>query len=87
VRITTAPRPSYPAAAARNRQDGWVEVEFTVAADGSVQNAHVVNAIPSRVFDREAVRAVEEAKFEPRLDKGQPVASTLRRRIEFKLGN
>lgn len=87
ARVSTPPRPAYPALAARNRQEGWVEVEFTIAADGSVQNAHVVGANPSRVFDREAVRAIEEAKFEPRLDKGQPVAATLRRRIEFKLGN
>ncbi|MCW5579367.1 MAG: TonB family protein, partial [Dokdonella sp.] len=40
---------------------------------------------PARVFDREAVRAIERAKFEPRLENGQPVASTLRRRIEFSL--
>ncbi len=85
ARVVTPPRPSYPPAAARNRQDGWVEVEFTIAADGSVQNAHVVNSNPSKVFDREAVRAIELAKFEPRLDKGEPVASTLRRRIQFKL--
>ena len=58
-----------------------------VAADGSVQNAHVTASEPSRVFDREAVRAVQQAKFEPKLENGQAVASTLRRRIEFKLGN
>lgn len=85
--MTTPPQPAYPPAAARNRQSGWVEVEFTVAADGSVQNARAVASNPSRVFDREAVSAIERAKFEPRLDKGQPVASKMRRRIEFKLGN
>lgn len=87
ARMTTAPQPEYPATAARNRQSGWVEVEFTVAADGSVQNARAVSSSPPRVFDREAVRAIQQAKFEPRLDRGQPVAATLRRRIEFKLGN
>ncbi len=86
VRVVTPPRPSYPPAAARNRQDGWVEVEFTVGADGSVQNAKVVSSNPARVFDREAVKAIQQAKFEPRMEKGQAVASTLRRRIEFKLG-
>ncbi len=86
VVVVTPPRPTYPAAAVRNRQDGWVEVEFTVAASGAVQNVKVVNSEPSRVFDREAVRAVQQAKFEPRLDRGKAVASTLRRRIEFKLG-
>lgn len=86
VRVVSAPRPKYPPAAARNRQSGWVEVEFTVAASGEVQNAHVTASQPARVFDREAVRAVEGAKFDPKLENGQPVASTLRRRIEFNLG-
>jgi protein TonB len=78
--------PVYPIAAARNRQEGWVEVEFTVAADGSIQNAHVTGSQPSRIFDREAIAAVQRAKWQPRLENGQPVASTMRRRIEFKLG-
>jgi len=87
VSVLTPPRPSYPPAAVRNRQDGWVEVEFTVGADGSVQNAHVTASEPARVFDREAVSAVQRAKFSPKMENGQAVASTLRRRIEFKLGN
>lgn len=86
VRAVTPPRPAYPAAAARNRQDGTVEVEFTVAADGSVQNAKVLSATPARIFDNAALSAIKNAKFEPRLENGQPVASTLRRRIDFKLG-
>lgn len=77
--------PEYPITAARNRQEGWVEVEFTVAADGAVQNVHVVGSNPPRVFDHEAVVAVQRAKYSPRLENGTPVASTLRRRIEFKL--
>jgi protein TonB len=85
--VTTPPVPEYPIAAARARQEGWVEVEFTVAPDGSVQNAHVTASEPGRIFDREAVAAVQRAKFEPKLVNGQPVASTLRRRIQFKLGN
>jgi protein TonB len=84
--VTAPPVPVYPVAAARNRQEGWVEVEFTVGADGSVQNAHVTGSNPPRVFDREAISAVQRAKFEPRLANGTAVASTLRRRIEFKLG-
>jgi protein TonB len=41
---------------------------------------------PQRVFDREAVRSIERTKFTPRLENGVPVSSTVRRRIEFKLG-
>ena len=85
--VTSPPVPVYPIAAARNRQEGWVEVEFTVAPDGSVQNAHVTGSQPSRIFDREAIAAVQRAKFQPRIENGTAVAATLRRRIEFKLGN
>ncbi|MEP7096877.1 MAG: energy transducer TonB, partial [Dokdonella sp.] len=85
VRVITPPRPAYPPTAARNRQDGTVDVEFTVAADGSVQNAKVVNS-SSRVFDSSALSAIKGAKFEAKLENGKPVSSTLRRRIDFKLG-
>jgi len=87
VAVTSPPVPVYPLAAARNRQEGWVEVEFTVTPDGSVQNAHVTGSQPTRIFDREAIAAVQRAKFQPKIENGQAVASTLRRRIEFKLGN
>jgi protein TonB len=86
VSVTSPPVPVYPIAAARNRQEGWVEVEFTVGADGTVANPHVTASQPSRVFDREAIAAVQRAKFEPKMQNGVAVASTLRRRIEFKLG-
>jgi protein TonB len=87
VAVTSPPVPVYPLTAARNRQEGWVEVEFTVTPDGSVQNAHVTGSQPTRIFDREAIAAVQRAKFQPKIENGQAVASTLRRRIEFKLGN
>jgi protein TonB len=87
ARVVTPPRPAYPPNAVRNRQNGWVEVEFTVTESGDVQNVRVVQSDPARVFDREAIRAVQQAKFEAKLERGQPVSSTLRRRIEFKLGN
>ena len=84
--MSSPPVPDYPLAAARNRQEGWVEVEFTVTPEGSVTNAHVIGSNPARIFDREAINAVQRAKFEPKMQNGEAVASTLRRRIEFKLG-
>ncbi|MBL0162855.1 MAG: energy transducer TonB [Xanthomonadales bacterium] len=86
VEVITAVAPSYPPQAARNREEGWVEVEFTVTADGKVQNANVTASNPARMFDREAVRSIERTKFSPRVENGVPVTSTVRRRIEFKLG-
>jgi protein TonB len=86
VEVVTPVAPSYPVQAARDRKEGWVEVEFTVTADGSVQDAKVTASNPVRVFDREAIRTIERTKFNPRLENGVPVSTTVRRRIEFTLG-
>lgn len=85
VEVVTPVPPNYPRTAARNREEGWVEVEFTVTAAGQVENANVTASNPPRTFDREAVRSIEQTKFNPRLENGVPVDSTVRRRIEFKL--
>jgi len=79
-------RPGYPPKAARARQEGWVEVQFTVGADGKVGDVKVVRGEPARVFDREAIRAVQQWEFQPAVRDGQPAAMTMTRRIEFKLG-
>ncbi|MCQ4167237.1 energy transducer TonB [Tahibacter harae] len=77
--------PQYPNAALRRRQEGWVQVEFTVAADGSVANARVLDADPPRTFDRAALDAVQRWTFNPALRNGAAVEATVRRRIEFKM--
>jgi protein TonB len=76
LRPISMPQPRYPPAALRARQSGQVQVEFTVAADGSVSSE------PDRVFDREAVAAVKRWRFQP---VGSPV--TTRRTIAFNPGN
>lgn len=84
--VVSPAAPQYPIEAARNQTSGYAVVEFTVAADGSVQDPHIVDSAPRRVFDNAAIQAVKRSKFEPALKDGQPVASTLRRRIDFKFG-
>lgn len=78
-------RPSYPAAAARRKQEGWVEVSFTVSTSGAVSDVSVERSQPRGVFDRDAVRAVSQWQFEPALDNGKAVSRKLTRRIEFAL--
>lgn len=79
------PPPRYPAEAFRSRLEGWVEVAFTVAADGSVKNGSVVTANPPRLFNTAALRGIADWKFQPKLENGQPVEQQVRTRIEFKL--
>jgi protein TonB len=83
--LVRAVQPDYPPDAYRSRSQGWVEVEFTVGADGSVSNAAVVNAEPSRVFNNAALNAIKRWTFKPKMDNGKAVDDRLRRRIEFKL--
>ena len=78
--------PVYPQRALRQRMEGWVELSFTVTATGDVTGVEVVNAQPKREFDREAIRALQQWKFRPRIENGKAVQSSARQRLEFRLG-
>jgi periplasmic protein TonB len=86
ARLVQQVQPRYPAQARRARRQGWVDVEYTVGTDGSVSAAHVVASRPGHLFDRAAVDAVLRWKYQPALRNGQPMAVTMRRRINFNLG-
>src|SRR5512137_134428 len=66
--------PVYPPQALRDGIRGWVELEFTVAPNGTVHDIQVVSAEPRGVFDRAASDAVAAWRFRPRVVNGQPVA-------------
>jgi protein TonB len=83
--LVRAVQPDYPPDAYRSRAQGWVEVEFTVGSDGSVSNATVVGAEPTRIFNNAALNAIRRWTFKPKVDNGKAVDDRLRRRIEFKL--
>ena len=78
--------PRYPTAAMRANQEGWVDVEMTVGADGAVGNVSVVDAQPKHVFDRSAIDAVSKWEFKPATRNGEAMPVTLRRRLQFNLG-
>ena len=86
AKVVQAASPNYPLQAARNQTSGFAVVEFTVSASGGVENPHVVDSSPRRLFDTAAIQAVKQSKFDPAVKDGQPVASVLRRRIDFKFG-
>ncbi|HKU16595.1 MAG TPA: TonB family protein [Steroidobacteraceae bacterium] len=77
--------PAYPREAERLGIRGWVDVEFTVAPDGTTQDLIVRNAQPQRMFDQAAVDAVKRWRFEPVLRDGAAVAQRTNVRIRFEL--
>ena len=78
-------RPMYPREAAMKGQEGWVKIEFTITAIGTVKDPRVVDASPPRVFNREAIRAILRWKFKPRVIDGVAVDRPATQTIDFNL--
>lgn len=57
--------PTYPHLAASHAIEGWVELEFSVLADGTTQNIRVQNSSTGTLFDAAAVAAVGEYRYCP----------------------
>ena len=77
--------PVYPREAERQDIRGWVDVEFTIAPDGSTQEVVVRNSQPQRTFDQAAVDAVKRWRFEPVVRDGAAIPQRAAMRIRFEL--
>jgi TonB family protein len=77
----------YPREAARAGTEGWVQVEFTIAPDGSTQNLQVLNSKPAEIFDRAALDSVSKWRFEPIRENGTPIAKRAVLQVRFVLNN
>ena len=77
--------PQWPREALIEGIEGYVVVEVTIGADGSVKDVHVIQAEPKRMFDRNVIRAVLKWKFKPRIINGVPVERKAIQMLEFTL--
>ena len=75
--------PEYPPRALEQLVSGWVEMEFTVARDGSVQDIVVTNSEPRRTFDAAALAAMRHYRYQPVVRNGEVVAQRARLRMRF----
>jgi TonB family protein len=73
----------YPPRALQDFVSGWVELEFTVAKDGSVQDVIVIEAEPRRTFDSSAIAALRRYRYAPVIRDGQPVPQRARIRMRY----
>ncbi len=78
-------RPLYPPHARMRRIEGYVEIEFTVFADGEVGDVLVVDSEPGDTFVGAAVRAVKRWRFQPGTLDGEAVAVRVRQKVRFTL--
>jgi TonB family protein len=74
--------PAYPETARQRRVEGHVDVEFTVNAQGNVEQPRVVASQPSGLFDAAALAAVSRWRYPPAPDRAP---QTLQERVDFKL--
>ena len=80
--------PIYPDRALKEGIEGHVLLEFVVTETGAVRNAVVLEANPSGVFERAALKAVAKFKYKPRIVDGRPVETTgVRNRIAFEISD
>ena len=75
--------PDYPAQARQLRIEGTVQMEATIAKDGSVKNLKVVSGHP--ILARSAVEAVKQWKYKPYLLNGAAVEIDTQISVNFKL--
>lgn len=87
LKLTRPISPMYPEDALRKGIEGWVELQFTVDADGKVSDVEVTASEPKNVFDRAAVSAMKHARYEPVLVDGQAVAQKAHFRIAFRVSS
>jgi TonB family protein len=83
-RIRTV-EPTYPREAKAQNVTGWVDLEFTVAPDGSVADIKVNGSQPAAVFDVAAVEAISKWRFEPVRRDGAAIEQRARLRMRFQI--
>jgi TonB family protein len=77
--------PVYPREAQRKGVEGWVDVEFTIARDGSTRDLVVRDAERGEVFGEAALDSVRRWRFEPVMRNGEAVAQRAVLRVRFVL--
>lgn len=78
-------QPKYPPKAESSKTQGWVELDFTVAESGAVQEVAVHATDAPGVFEDAAVGALSQWRFKPILRDSKPVPQRARIRIRFTL--
>lgn len=80
-------KPKYPVRALSRHIEGWVKIEFTVSAIGTVANAVVIGASPAGIFDDAALDAIKKWTFKQKIVNGNAVTQRAVQVLKFTLSN
>ncbi|MET0497423.1 MAG: TonB family protein [Steroidobacteraceae bacterium] len=76
--------PDYPTQAYVDGTEGWVDINFTISAQGVPEDLKIYDASPKRVFDRAALASLRQWRFEPIKENGVAVSRRANLRIRFQ---
>lgn len=71
--VTHRVEPDFPDKALQRRREGFVTVSFFIEKDGAVSEPRVESAKNGMLFNRAAMRAISQWRFEPTHRHGEPV--------------
>jgi TonB family protein len=83
LKVVSYVAPSYPQRALDRGLQGWVDVEFTVATDGTTKDIVVTDSSNDAMFRREAIDAVKQWRFEPRVFMNRTIEQRSYTRMRF----
>jgi TonB family protein len=82
--LISAPDPEYTEAARQAKLSGNVIVGLVVDSSGEPQNVRVVRGLGNEL-DEKAVEAVQQYKFKPATQDGEPVSADLKVEVNFRI--
>jgi protein TonB len=78
--------PDYPPRAQSRGIEGWVLVEFTITAAGTVRDARVIDSSPKGYFEDAALKAIARWRYNPKVQEGVAVERVgVRVRLSFNM--
>ena len=83
--LKTEINPSYPESMRKEGQTAVVQLLVSVGIDGRAQEVKVLSEKVNSEFIEPAVSAARNARYEPALENGKPIASNMRISIRFVL--
>ncbi|CAH0539658.1 energy transducer TonB [Vibrio marisflavi] len=79
-------KPRYPMVALKRKLEGYVVLKFNIDKQGRPTDISVVEAKPKRIFDRNALLALRNWKYQPKIVDGNPVVQVgFVQKIDFKI--
>jgi len=85
LKRTRSVDPDYPEKARQANASGFVDLLYTVRADGTTGDITVVSAEPAGFFEDAALTAVRKWRYDPVIRDGRPVDQRVRIRIRFNM--